>query len=418
MRAFKSLSLPASQKRSIVEMLERRRLLSVTLGTNLVVNGDAEANVGSASGNDVIHPTGWTSNGTPTVVKYGASGFPSATGPGPANRGKNFFAGGPSGEKESDFFQTIDVSSLAASIDAHQVQYNLAAFIGGFSSQEDDATVFANFQGGTVSQASIGPVSATQRAGKTGLLSRTTQGTIPAGTRKIQVQMHFEAVTGGYIDGYVDNVSVILTSTASVPGSISGAVFADVNGDGIRQTGEAGLANVQVFVDKNKNGIPDLGEPTAKTALNGTYTISGVAAGTYMVREVLPATFRATTPNPLTLTVANAVTTAANFGDSQTVLLSGTVFNDSNGNKTQDATEKGLAGVTVYLDFNNNGQLDSFELKTTTDANGHFKFIVPFGTYVVRQIVPAGKTVTFGAAGHTITLGMGLTFGLLNFGDK
>ncbi|HEV2688087.1 MAG TPA: SdrD B-like domain-containing protein, partial [Bryobacteraceae bacterium] len=378
---------------------------------NIITNPGAEASATAT--------TGWTANGTPQVVAYGASegGFPSVTDPGPALRGKNFFAGGPSGS-ESDLFQTIDISSLAANIDAHQIKYSLSAYLGGFSSQKDQATVFANFQGGVFSQTSVGPVSPTDRQSQTGLLLRSTSGTIPAGTRKIQMQMHFEALSGGYIDGYADNLSMVLTSTANVLGKIAGTVYNDLNGDAIKQSTEGGLANVTVFVDKNKNGILDVGEPKTTTAANGTYTIASVVAGTYQVREIVPATFRATTANPVTVTVANGGTSTANFGDSQTVLITGNVFNDANGNKIKDATEKGIAGVTVYLDFNNNGQLDSFELKTTTDANGNFKFVEPFGTYVVREVLPSGKTATLGGNGYSVALAKGKSSALLLFGDK
>src|SRR5271166_4449209 len=64
-------------------------------GTNLIVNGNAEAGTGSASGNDIESVPGWSTVGNFTVVQYGAAGFPSSTSPGPANRGSNFFAGGP-----------------------------------------------------------------------------------------------------------------------------------------------------------------------------------------------------------------------------------------------------------------------------------------------------------------------------------
>jgi hypothetical protein len=100
-----------------------------------------------------------------------------------------------------------------------------------------------------------------------------------------------------------------------------------------------------------------------------------------------------------------------------TAQVGGTVFNDANGNKIKDSTEKGIGGVQVYLDFNNNGQLDSFELKTTTDANGKYNFVVPFGTYVVRQTVPTGKTATTPTS-FSLTLIKGQIVTGKNFGDK
>jgi len=419
MRLF---SATQRSRRAIIEPLEGRQLLSVTLGANLVLNPGAEANTGSASGSDVITPSNWTQggSGTSTVVKYGASGFPSASSPGPTTRGNNFFAGGPNGE--SDLFQTIDVSSIAAQIDAGQIKYMLSGFLGGFSSQNDQTTLFANFHGAGNSflgQDSVGPVTNVDRASVTGLLSRTKTATLPKGTRSIQVQQHFDPVSGGYNDGYSDNISLVLNSTV-VPktGAISGSVYNDLNGNGTRQTGENGLANVTVFLDKNSNGVLDAGEPKTLTSSTGIYTFGALTPGAYKVREIVPATFRATTANPVTATVVAGATTAVSFGDSQTVLISGNVFHDANGNKINDPTEHGIAGVTVYLDFNNNGQLDSFELKTTTDANGNYSFIEPFGTYFIRQVVPSGKVQTTPVGGFTVTLPKGGTAPGKNFGDK
>lgn len=71
--------------------------------------------------------------------------------------------------------------------------------------------------------------------------------------------------------------------------------------------------------------------------------------------------------------------------------LFGRVFDDVNNDGFQQPTEHGLAGITVYLDANNNGSLDSGEVHTTTDANGDYVFAnLPTGTYTVRQVLPTG----------------------------
>src|SRR5689334_20032230 len=143
---FLNASRPQSARGFQFEQLEDRRLMAVTLGVNAIVNPGAESNTGSASGNDVIKPTGWTTSGNATVVKYGASGFPASTSPGPSSRGSNFFAGGPVGSVvNADLFQTLDVSSFASQIDAAHIKFALGAFLGGFSSQNDQATLSLNF---------------------------------------------------------------------------------------------------------------------------------------------------------------------------------------------------------------------------------------------------------------------------------
>jgi hypothetical protein len=68
--------------------------------------------------------------------------------------------------------------------------------------------------------------------------------------------------------------------------SIAGTFFNDKNHDGVRQaTTEPGLANWQVYVDQNHNGVYDAGEITTFTSSTGTYKFTGLAAGSYRIYE-------------------------------------------------------------------------------------------------------------------------------------
>ena len=83
--------------------------------------------------------------------------------------------------------------------------------------------------------------------------------------------------------------------------------------------------------------------------------------------------------------------------------ISGYVFNDLNANGQWEkgffAPEPGLAGVTLYLDLNNNGVSDSGEPTTqsrtddlttsTVNETGYYEFtkLLP-GPYVVREVIP------------------------------
>jgi uncharacterized surface anchored protein len=79
------------------------------------------------------------------------------------------------------------------------------------------------------------------------------------------------------------------------------------------------------------------------------------------------------------------------FGNFQLVSISGTKFNDLNGNGVRDPGDPGLAGVTVFLDTNGNGTLDPGERFTTTDANGNYTFTnLGLGTYRVREVGQLG----------------------------
>jgi hypothetical protein len=178
-------------------------------------------------------------------------------------------------------------------------------------------------------------------------------------------------------------------------GSISGRLYTDINGNGSSDTGQPGLANWTVFLDTNNNGVPDPGEPSTTTDSSGNYSFSGLAAGTYHVREVLPPNWQQTTPvqDPVVATGQNVQ--HVNIGNFQQPTISGEVFQDTNGNATLDSGEPGISGWTVFLDTNRNGKLDPGEPSTTTDANGNYSFpnLGP-GKYDVREVVPSGWTAT------------------------
>src|SRR5690349_605700 len=58
------------------------------------------------------------------------------------------------------------------------------------------------------------------------------------------------------------------------PTTIVGTVYDDLNFIRIRDPNEPPLQGWAVFADLNANGAPDIGEPTAATAADGSYTLS------------------------------------------------------------------------------------------------------------------------------------------------
>lgn len=67
--------------------------------------------------------------------------------------------------------------------------------------------------------------------------------------------------------------------------------------------------------------------------------------------------------------------------------IQGLKWHDRNGNGQQDSGEPGIAGWTIYLDQNQNSQLDGGEISTVTDSNGFYSFKdLRFGTYTVAEI--------------------------------
>lgn len=209
-----------------------------------------------------------------------------------------------------------------------------------------------------------------------------------------------------------------------VPGSVSGTAWTDINGNGIREVTEPGTSGRVIFVDLNSNGALDVAEPNATTAADGSYTITGVLPGTVTVVQQAKAGWNATAPTSglRTLALKNGETaTGLDFG-SQAIAgsaIHGTVFSDSNKNGTRDAGERGLAGITVYLDLNNNGVLDPTEPQMATssdlfftpaiDEAGTYGFThLAAGTYTVRFVLPATLSATPAAQlSQTVTLAFG-----------
>ncbi|MEW6491196.1 MAG: PQQ-dependent sugar dehydrogenase [Cyanobacteriota bacterium] len=100
--------------------------------------------------------------------------------------------------------------------------------------------------------------------------------------------------------------------------------------------------------------------------------------------------------------------------------IQGTAWNDINGNGVQDSSETGLAGWTVFLDQNQNGQLEAGEVFTTTDANGNYIFTtLTAGTYTVAGVLPTDWQSTFPVPSpHTVNLNAGENATEINFGNR
>jgi cyclophilin family peptidyl-prolyl cis-trans isomerase len=97
--------------------------------------------------------------------------------------------------------------------------------------------------------------------------------------------------------------------------------------------------------------------------------------------------------------------------------ISGTAFQDFDGNGTKNGGDLGLAGLTVFIDQNNNGVLDASEVSTTTDANGGYTFTaLDPGTYTVREVVPTGWSET-SAASYSVTVAAGQVVTGKDFGQ-
>ncbi|MFD7325014.1 phosphoesterase [Streptomyces sp. NPDC059875] len=187
---------------------------------NLVVNGDAESGPGGFA-EPVTAVTGWeVREGAPALIAYSlGGGYPGPADPGPAARGTRFFSGGNS--PRTALVQDIALPTLGTTgrraVDAGQVRYTLAGWLGGYATQEDGARLSVEFrdgQGTPVALSVLGPVTAAERLSRTALLERTATATVPPGARTARVLLVLTRSGGGTSnDGYADAISLTLHTT-------------------------------------------------------------------------------------------------------------------------------------------------------------------------------------------------------------
>ncbi|MEL6106318.1 MAG: SdrD B-like domain-containing protein [Planctomycetota bacterium] len=98
----------------------------------------------------------------------------------------------------------------------------------------------------------------------------------------------------------ISEVNHHLQSTLS---TLTGSVFEDTNANGSLDATESALANVDVYVDINRNRLFDLGEPVVQTDASGVYRFDGVPDGQYVIRQMPVASklARATTDDAVRL---------------------------------------------------------------------------------------------------------------------
>ena len=97
-------------------------------------------------------------------------------------------------------------------------------------------------------------------------------------------------------------------------GWVIGNIFHDLNGNGVADPGEPGLARWRVFVDLNRNGIWRRREPAVLTNRLGNFALR-LAPGTYRIREVLKPRFAAATAAYFDVTITAGNATMIQFGD-------------------------------------------------------------------------------------------------------
>ena len=162
---------------------------------------------------------------------------------------------------------------------------------------------------------------------------------------------------------------------------IFGTVYEDVDQSGTKTDSDNGLQGWTVYLDLNKDGALSSGEPSAVTNVDGDYSITGIAAGSYRVAEVLQDGWKPISAVSKDVSVEADKKTRADFfvfggGDITGILWSDL---DNDGTRTTDPTtgefiDPPLPGWTVFLDLNNNLSFDAAEPSVSTDDAGGYRF--------------------------------------------
>ena len=212
-----------------------------------------------------------------------------------------------------------------------------------------------------------------------------------------------------------------------VPSQYSGFVFCDNNGNGINDIGEQVFSNILIRLTGGNLTTPRF----VRTGADGSYSFTGLAAGTYSIRLIdLPAPFRENGVLMRLVNIFNArpgtingvqeqgtggigllrdlvlpagVSSILNnfpllcASEHEPLSISGRVFYDTNHDCLLNAAgDRGLAGVPVRAVATDATGTVVFDQTTTTDANGQYAFVftpgTPGGTYTFRitTVTPSG----------------------------
>ncbi|MCA9166756.1 MAG: VCBS repeat-containing protein [Planctomycetales bacterium] len=214
-----------------------------------------------------------------------------------------------------------------------------------------------------------------------------------AGLEHVQTTGHWVFINGQDIARGVD------FGNQPQHGEIHGFKWIDVNGNGVRDPEDVGLLGWTIYLDLNNNGTLDENEPFEITGQRGEYWFMDLPAGSYRVAEVPQQGWTQTYPDSGSYTIdvtAGQRVVDINFGNTRGGEIHGFKWLDENGNGRWDDNEPGLPGWQIYLDLNNNRQLDPNEPSTITDERGGYWFMdLPPGTYTVGEVLQSGWEQTY-----------------------
>src|SRR5690606_3414952 len=166
--------------------------------------------------------------------------------------------------------------------------------------------------------------------------------------------------------------------------------------DGQQQPGDTPIEGAAVWIDYNRNGQLDAGEPRDFTNAQGQYGILFIRPGVNQVRFLQPDGLRPSVPVVVDRLFVSGASRSENASFTNAVTITGHVFSDLNGDGSQSNTEPNLVNRLVYIDVNDNNVRDAGERSTPTDGLGNYRLTgLPPGSYTVRVDMPIGVTTSF-----------------------
>ncbi|CAF0797949.1 unnamed protein product [Adineta ricciae] len=182
---------------------------------NLITNGNGETGTCSLA-NETASPPGWNVSGPISQIYYNNTFFgdQSSTIIPQNERGLCYIMGYQSAM--TSMWQTINLTNQVDSglLDSQTVKFNLSAWLGGITVQNDSAVIDLTFldQNNQMvgSIARIGPVLAADRGNISSFIPKQTSGFVPSGARSATVLVNITRYTGTNNNGDVDNMNFYL----------------------------------------------------------------------------------------------------------------------------------------------------------------------------------------------------------------
>ena len=166
---------------------------------------------------------------------------------------------------------------------------------------------------------------------------------------------------------------------------ITGTKFNDLNGNGVKDSGEPGLAGWTIQLHDPSGGVH-----SAVTDSGGNYTfaLDGLGPGTYHLTEVAQSGWIQThSPGPITVNVGigDQVFPANDFGNYHYGSISGRKFQDINANGP-DPSDPPVVGWPIQLSGHDGKGIAVGPLTVPTDGSGNYVFNnLPPGTYTLTE---------------------------------